>query len=206
MTAFVIFASASFSGSGASPTATHIYPAPVKTGDAIAINVTIDPHNTEIISVVGYWWTSLSEIRSQAILVNNTIQPKDWKGQIPAQSSPCEVYYTIEITYRYYNENTGALSTDAIYLPSTGNYLVSVKGELFGNLSPLSVAIGIALMILAVGIILYAQRLVARVSSRYEESAKTTKEVAEPEKNDSDGPSERPLDDKESSKGAPPSS
>ena len=206
MASLFILASFSFVGCGASPTATHIYPGPAKTGKPIAINVTIDPHNTMPTSVVAYWWTSLSEIRSQAVLSNSSGEPKNWKGQIPAQSSPCDVYYTIRIDYLYYNDNIGALSQDTIYLPSAGNYLVSVKGELFGNLSPWSVAIGIALMILAVGIILYAQRLVARASSRYEESAKATTEEDAPGKNESDGPSEKPLGDADNSKGAPPSS
>jgi hypothetical protein len=207
LTAFVILASTGLSVSAASPTATHIYPGLTKTGKAIPINVTIDPHNTMPISVTAYWWTSLSENRNQASLMNDSFQPKNWRGQIPAQPSPCEVYYTIQIDYLYYNDIIGAQSTDTIYLPGiTGNYLVSVKGELFGNLSPLAVAVGIALMILAVGIIIYAQRIVARVIPRYDDLTKARKEPVEPEVGERDDTSAQGPDAEEKTKGAPPSS
>ena len=186
-----MLASFSFASLAASPTATHVYPAPVKTGEAIAINVTIDPHNTMPISVVAYWWTSLSETRYQASLVNDSAQPTNWKGQIPAQSRPCDVYYSFQIDYLYYNANIGAQSMDTIYLPgATGNYLVSVKGELFGDLSPWAIAIGISLMILAVGVIIYAQRLVARMDPRFEDSVKARKEKVELPKEEKGSPAE----------------
>ncbi|MFH0816397.1 MAG: hypothetical protein V1934_06240 [Methanobacteriota archaeon] len=206
LTSFVLLSIFSSAVNAASPTATHVYPEPAKTGEPIAINVTIDPHNTVPTSVVAYWWTSLSETRSQAILANGSAQPQNWKGQIPAQPNPCEVHYFIQIDYLYYNDNIGAQSTDTIYLPTTGNYLVSVKGDLFGNLSPLSVGIGISLMILAVGVILYAQRLVARIATRQDETATARKEKAEPGDGETDGTVEKQVEAEGSSKGAPPSS
>jgi hypothetical protein len=205
LTTFVMLASFSFAGSGASPTATHTYPAPVKTGEPIAINLTIDPHNTILLDVIVDWWTSLSETHTQVNLIHST-NISIWGGEIPAQSRPCEIYYRIWIDYLDAN-NDGSMSPSRLILPSeNGNYLVSVKGELFGDLSPWAVAIGISLMILAVGVIFYAQRLVARMDPHYEDSVKARKEKVDIPKEEIDDHSNMQQEGEDKSKGAPPSS
>ncbi len=167
----------------ASPTATHSSPAPVKVGDAIALNVTIDTHNTIVYSVDVWWWTSLSETRyltSLATGANSTALVQIWTGQLPAQDRACQVYYFINITYEYDNPSAPYNSQASVYLPGIeGNYLVTVKGDIFAASSLISIAIGIGLMVLAVGIIIYAQRLTPKWDPRYEESVKASKEKVE---------------------------
>jgi hypothetical protein len=171
----------------ATPTATHAQPEPVKVGEAISLNVTIDTHNTIIYSADVWWWTSLSDVRYLAGLATSAgaaTQVQSWTGEIPAQGRACQVYYYINITYEYNNPGLPYNSQASIYLPGTqGNYLVTVKGDIFATSSLISIAIGIGLMVLAVGVIIYAQRATPKWDPRYEETVKKAKEKVELDEN-----------------------
>lgn len=162
----------------APPVGYHVSSAPVKTGEAISVNVTVERYNTEILDVVVRWWTSLSETMNSAYLTQ-TANESVWSGEIPGQPRPCDVYYRIWIEYRAPNA-VGSISTDTVYLPGESqNYLVAVKGDLFEGYSLAGIAIGIGLLALALAIILYAQRLGPKWDPRYEESVKASKEKVE---------------------------